>query len=308
MRAGSEASSAPGNPGFSFSSQLSRTSIATLSFLAMVFVCGTTFFSSAMIHHNVRAGTKASSATSGALSSSFPRRVFCFGDSLTAGTSPPNHDLFPYAKHLEESLNKHKLNPSDNVVLDNIERTVQVRWKGYPGWTAPSLLRNGGLSDIIEKAAQQQQQQETEGSVSSSEEEGQHTAIDLVVVLAGTNDLAHSKDGQSIFESIKSIHEQAFSQGHVHRTIALGIPPSGWQVHSESARSLALEVNSKLESWSATTSTSDAKTVFVPFPIQEYDRNSDLWSPDGLHFSPKGYQSIGESLAPIVADILWNNK
>ena len=36
-------------------------------------------------------------------------RVFCYGDSLTAGTSPPSYELYPYAVHLEESINKNKL-------------------------------------------------------------------------------------------------------------------------------------------------------------------------------------------------------
>jgi len=305
-----------------FSSPYPRTAALVLSSLALVFVCGTTLFSNAMIHQNVRAGTKVATTsgvgtTAGAAQSvKLPRRIFCFGDSLTAGTSPPNHELFPYAKHLEEAINSRNSVDADvdvDVDIDidiDIDKTVQVRWKGYPGWTAPALLSNGGLSDFLAKAKAAQQQQENNGS----QEQQPQPAIDLVVVLAGTNDLAYATDGREIFESIKAIHELAFSQGLVHQTIALGIPPSGWQAKSESARSLASEVNAKLESWAATTgdatstSTSMSTAVFVPFPIQEYNRQSDLWSPDGLHFSPKGYQTIGESLAPIVADILWKGE
>ena len=52
-----------------------------------------------------------------------PRRVFCFGDSLTAGTSPPLHELFPYSTVLEAAVG-----PS-----------VVVRHRGLPGAQAVDM-------------------------------------------------------------------------------------------------------------------------------------------------------------------------
>ena len=33
-------------------------------------------------------------------------RILAFGDSLTAGTSPPSNELYPYAPYLETALKK----------------------------------------------------------------------------------------------------------------------------------------------------------------------------------------------------------
>ena len=269
---------------------ISRTAIIIISSFALIVVCGTTLFSAAMVNKN--AATAAAARTVSSSNSNTLRKVFCFGDSLTAGTSPPERDVFPYAKHLEEALS----------TSDAGGPSAVVRWRGYPGWTASALLTDGGLSAFLDNIAQQQQQQDDAEKSSSS------PPVDLVIILAGTNDLAYVSNGQEIFDSIQGIHDIAHSKGC--KTIALGIPPSGWQMQSDSARSIADDVNTKLESWSnehTKDSSSRATATFVPFPIQEFDRNSGLWSPDGLHFSPEGYKTIGESLAPILANILCND-
>ncbi|OEU11002.1 hypothetical protein FRACYDRAFT_246103 [Fragilariopsis cylindrus CCMP1102] len=96
------------------------------------------------------------------------------------------------------------------------------------------------------------------------------------------------------------------------------IPPSGWQIQdSNKVGNIANEVNEKLQSWcccdndvggssSSTASSSSCSTIvtYVPFPIKEFDRDSGVWAPDGLHLSPEGYKTIGVSLSPIIANIL----
>ena len=196
-------------------------------------------------------------------------KVFCYGDSLTAGTSPPLNQEFPYAKHLQEKLR----------TMPGLESSI-VRWKGYPGWTSSALLSEGGLPALLDNI------------------HASAGTLDLMIILAGSNDLAYETDSQAILNSITDMHDIALSKGS--KTIALGIPPSGWQVQSNSARVLANSVNSQLESWAK----ENESIFFAPFPIQEFDRSSGFWSPDGLHFSPDGYKKIGESLVPIVADIL----
>jgi len=215
-----------------------------------------------------------------------PKRVFCFGDSLTAGTSPPRHDLYPYAKYLENALTSRE-GPAE----------ITVGWKGFPGWTSSLLLTDAGFADILNDAKRKRTPEE-----SSQIQIDQGLApFDLVIILAGTNDLAHSTSADPIFEDIKSIHNLALDKGCTH-TLALGIPPSGWQERSEQARDMAASVNAQLESWA--TANEQPTTTYLPFPIQTFDRASDLWSPDGLHFSEKGYQLLGNSLAPIVDEIL----
>jgi lysophospholipase L1-like esterase len=222
-----------------------------------------------------------------------PKRVFCFGDSLTAGTSPPGYENHPYALDLERALGP--LGPEEGG-------GVKISWKGFPGWTSSSLLTDAGFSSVLSAAAEQR----TNEAEQAEKPSPPPPPFDLVVVLAGTNDLAYSFESEEIFDSIRGIHEMALVLGC--STIALGIPPSGWQAQSESARALADSVNEKLASWAEAPKPKTramTTTTYVPFPIRSFDRSSDLWSPDGLHFSKSGYEFMGTSLAPIVAEILW---
>ena len=120
-----------------------------------------------------------------------------------------------------------------------------------------------------------------------------------VIVLAGTNDLAHDYSSDEIVESIQGIHQLALEKGCT-KTLALGIPPSGWQTQSKDARNLADSVNQKLEAWVA----NQSATTYLPFPIETFDRSSDLWSVDTLHFSEAGYRFLGAALAPTVVEML----
>jgi lysophospholipase L1-like esterase len=202
------------------------------------------------------------------------RKIFCFGDSLTAGTSPPLNQDFPYALHLQSTLRNNY--PELSGVL--------VRWKGFPGWTAPNLYREGGLADTMDKI------------------ESSAGPLDLVIILAGTNDLAFEANSDDIFNSIKKLHD--IPHGKRVKTLCLGIPPSGWQMQSKETRDIAKSVNSKLRSWAVNDSC--GLVTFAPFPIVSYDNSSGCWCGDGLHFSPKGYQFLGENLATIVAKVLSN--
>jgi lysophospholipase L1-like esterase len=255
------------------------------------------------------------------------KKVFCFGDSLTAGTSPPyERELFPYATYLEEALRTRSTsstNIADTVAdanNDNIDESndndnnachlpeytsVVVRWKGFPGWQASTLRDDGGLATIISNLV-----------VKGRDDEPPPPPLDLILILAGTNDLAYEDDSSIIVSNIQGIHKIAHSYGC--KTIALGIPPSGWQIQdSNKVGNIANEVNEKLQSWcccdndvggssSSTASSSSCSTIvtYVPFPIKEFDRDSGVWAPDGLHLSPEGYKTIGVSLSPIIANIL----
>mmetsp|Transcript_25173 Transcript_25173/g.59883 ORF Transcript_25173/g.59883 Transcript_25173/m.59883 type:complete len:148 (+) Transcript_25173:165-608(+) len=104
--------------------------------------------------------TKMRAATDGnAVEKPAIKKVFCYGDSLTAGTSPPHVGNFPYGPHLEDSLSR----DDGNVV---------VRWKGLPGWTAATMNEfindpNVGLQPILDR----------------------NPSLSLVIILAGTNDI-----------------------------------------------------------------------------------------------------------------------
>ena len=207
------------------------------------------------------------------------QKVFCFGDSLTAGDSPPHYEKYPFAPHLEKNLRSNKNGNFDSAL---------VRWKGFPGWTAENLLTEGDLpgsiDNIIEKAG----------------------SLDLVIILAGTNDLGFNRDSDEIFHSIRKLHEISHDRGV--KTLALGIPPSAWQSQSKSAMDCADAVNSRIQAWANSSDDLLSLVTFDHFPIKKFDAQSGYWSGDGLHFSPEGYRHIGESLGSIVAHILCEAK
>lgn len=197
-------------------------------------------------------------------------KVFCFGDSLTSGSSPPLVESFPYGPHLEKTLR-----------TENGKEDLMVRWKGYPGWTASNLSQEGNLGALLDDI-----QFKT----------GTH--VDLVIILAGTNDLAYETNPDTIFRDIKAIHEIAHDRS-IH-TLAIGVPDSAWQRQSVETANVAKEVNAKLQEWSIVNT---VPVDFEPFPIGKFDPSNGLWAPDGLHFSPQGYKYLGENIAPKVTEI-----
>ena len=209
-----------------------------------------------------------------------PKRIFCYGDSLTAGTAPPLNDLFPYGQSLENEL--------DDVV---------VRWRGLPGWTAQTMVDYLDDGNVGLRAA-----------VNGID----NPPMSLVIILAGTNDIGFltssmtsgsAPDVDEAVEPIVTLHKACLdiTKGeHKIRTLAVGIPGSTWQQMNSSASKLAYDMNSSIQEFAQ--SYPDGLVSYTDFPFL-YDKN-ELWCPDGLHLSPKGYARLGKDLAPIVAKIL----
>jgi lysophospholipase L1-like esterase len=219
-------------------------------------------------------------------------RILAYGDSLTAGTS--GRDLFPYAVYLEQGLQQQR---GDTVI---------VRHRGNPGMTAAEMINNldgprRGLRNAIQAVT--------------------NPTLSIVIILAGTNDLgfalatAGTVDlaAQQIMDNLLSLHKVCAENG-IPRTIAIGIPPSGYQMQNEQARNLASLINHRLECHAEETAKSSScseqqeeskplKMTYMPFPFS-YERNGENWNSDTLHFSEKGYQVLGESLVPVVDRIL----
>ena len=202
-----------------------------------------------------------------------PHRVFCYGDSLTAGTS--GFDLYPYAPYLEKQL------PDDSA---------RVAWIGLPGWTAASMWEERDSPKVGLKAALERYTQEQQNT---------GPPVSLVIIMAGTNDMGFGYGADGILDHILKLHQICFDMG-VPRTLAIGIPPSGYQSMVPAAAELAATVNEKLRAYCAEHSHT---STFVDFPFA-FERDGENWFPDGLHFTQRGYQVLGESLAPTVARIL----
>jgi lysophospholipase L1-like esterase len=208
-------------------------------------------------------------------SKSRAHNILCFGDSLTAGMSPPNAEYFPYAPYLEQALKDRGL---ENVV---------VRHRGMPGWTTQQMLRK--LDD---------ERTGLRSAIIGAVEQDPVNAFSLVILLSGTNDMAHGFTADEIANNVRLLHQVGYENG-VPRTLAIGIPPSGYQSRVSSAAALAVEINGKLEQFVS----QEAKASYIasPFP---FERGGENWAPDTLHFSPRGYQVLAESLAPVVEQIL----
>lgn len=214
-----------------------------------------------------------------------PKRIFCYGDSLTAGTAPPLDGLFPYGPSLEKEL-------GDDVV---------VRWRGLPGWTATTMIEylddgNVGLRSAVNSI--------------------DNPPLSLVIILAGTNDIgfltssmaAGEPDVDACVEPILNLHKACLECNKVNhqiRTLAVGIPGSAWQEMNAAASKLATDMNSSIKDF-AQRAHPEGSVTYTNFPFA-YEKNNDLWSADGLHLSPKGYEQLGRGLAPVVRNILNRN-
>jgi len=195
-----------------------------------------------------------------------PQRVFCYGDSLTAGTSPPLDELFPYAPVLEQAVGP---------------ATAMVRHRGLPGATAAAMLQfcddeQRGLRGLLKR-----------------------TQPALAVILAGTNDLGYNSESTPIVQAVCGLHEIAHALDVP--TIAVGIPPSAYQAKQSEAAELANMVNRELRAWSLDR---PELCCFVEHPVASWSEGDARWAPDGLHFSPEGYRALGEGLAGVVRERL----
>lgn len=132
---------------------------------------------------------------------SMQKKVFCYGDSLTAGTSPPLPELHPYGPHLESELKR---------LVPNLSPVV--RWSGYPGWTATAMADQSTLDGPSGLRTFLRNIDAKTGSPAS-----------LCIILAGTNDLAYELDAQPVVDAILTLHKACHGEGVP--TAAVGIPP-----------------------------------------------------------------------------------
>jgi hypothetical protein len=84
--------------------------------------------------------------------------------------------------------------------------------------------------------------------------------LSMVIFLAGTNDLGYQQPGNDIVQSVVALH-QLFYEEKIPYTLAIGIPPSGYQSFNKGAAEASNQVNQSLRAFCET----ERKAIFFPF-------------------------------------------
>jgi lysophospholipase L1-like esterase len=187
--------------------------------------------------------------------------LLCFGDSLTHGMyilpSGEWTKVHPYSLHLQTLL------PSTKVIE-----------KGVNGENLSQMLQR--LPNLL-----------------------QELQPEVVIILGGTNDLQAKRDASSIIVDLMKIHKTChgyqLSNGHTVKTIVVTIPPAAWfDALQEGTREV---VNAQMKNFAkkhlALTALCDLAGAAE---FNHVDKESEYWSPDGVHLSIKGYDLFAQLL------------
>lgn len=206
-------------------------------------------------------------------------RILCYGDSLTAGFCSKGRHFEPYGPFMSKALR--------NAGVGN-----DVSVCGLSGLTAQDML--GQLtSPSVEDVAGN-----TGTGLAHILNEGGHR--DLVLLMAGTNDLAVEKpDSKVVFQRVKSLHEVCHSKGV--KTVVLAPPGPMPPAH----RAARLQLKSMLANLARNTpgivGFADCEEL-VPRSAQSNARK--LWDPDDIHMTAEGSRTLGQKLVAVVLDAL----
>jgi acyl-CoA thioesterase I len=187
--------------------------------------------------------------------------LLCFGDSLTHGMYIlPTGEwdrVHPYSLHLQT------LFPSTRV----IER-------GITGENLSQMLLR--LPNLL-----------------------QEIQPEVVIILGGTNDLQDKRDASSIIVDLMKLHKlchgHQLPNGQTVKTIVVTIPPAAWfDALQEGTREV---INAQMKNFAkkhlAHTGLCD---LAGSAEFTSVNKESEFWSPDGVHLSIKGYDLFAELL------------
>jgi len=218
----------------------------------------------------VRRGSFSSDAASPRVGSGRPK-VVCYGDSLTAGFTRGGSQFVPYGTALRQGLAAQGL--QCDVVIN-----------GLTGHTAKQMLR-----ELDAPMAMDQCGIKGRGLRCLIGEEG---TPELVIIMAGTNDLGMHRDVAETFADICQLHAACHARG----VPTFAVSPPHYAKRPECAR-----LSQMLRRWSQ-----QEPMVKGFMDIEELLPSSALqfWDADKLHFSAVGCQQLGRKLSQPIAKIL----
>ena len=208
-------------------------------------------------------------------------RILCYGDSLTAGYSQSGFSFTPYSGFLTSKLLSEK--KAENV-------TLEADAFGFSGWTTTQMAQQAEKTGLQAMGA-------PPGGYPGLRRALEMKAYDLVIIMAGTNDLGHGTASKDILANLKFLHSMVVERSM--SLLAVGIPESGFVVSNEDAARRRSEVNMALKGEME----SLQNGTYVDCPLK-YSRDSPHFDYDGLHFSEEGYKYLGQTLAAHVDEIL----
>jgi len=209
-------------------------------------------------------------------------RVLCYGDSLTVGFYDNGRQYEPYGRTLAEAL---------ATALGGV--AVEVLVCGQSGHTAADMVSNLDSSAV-----------EDVGSLLSK---GLRRALneqarrpDLVIIMAGTNDLGREFRVPAVLDDLMRLHSACHASGVP--TLAVAPPPAPRAPSGSSFEEARRSLAGLLARWART---SAGVAAFVnPADLVPATSGGRLWDPDGLHLAPSGSQLLGQRLARVAAPLL----
>jgi lysophospholipase L1-like esterase len=134
--------------------------------------------------------------------------------------------------------------------------------------------------------------------------DNRHKNPSLIIILGGTNDLG-TLPSDSIYENIQKIHLLALKSSLLTErpiyTIAVTIPQLTWG--GENSNLKRLNVNENIRKLVKRCN----KYIFLFDMESLFDQKNEAykiyWSPDQVHFSPLGYDKIGELLYDLITSV-----
>ena len=128
---------------------------------------------------------------------------------------------------------------------------------------------------------------------------------DLVLLMAGTNDLASSMASE-IIESLRGLHSACHRRGVP--TVALGIPDSGGRQLKRFPflGATRREVNASLAAWVKADEKKPEAFVntMALLPYGPKSREAGCWESDGVHFTSEGSRVLGWRLAQVLQPLM----
>lgn len=224
--------------------------------------------------------------------------ILCFGDSLTWGWVASGKKPVPYASFLQDMLGL----PADSVLP-----------AGQPGQKASDMqsrlsneLSRGNCFDgkTADFAAKQNEALQKIGKDTRTEQDG--CPFDVVVVLAGANDLRSGAKAHAVIRDVLALHDQVRSHGaHCVAVTLTQCLPNDMDAKERQMINKALRDATAASSWN-----SGPSLVLADFDAEVSGLakvQTDALFSDDVHFTEAGYRLLASVVNKAVASLVRTN-